>query len=94
MGEIGKYPVAFYYHSRCIQYWLTIIRVLDHRYHKVCYSMLKVLNERCRITWASHIRCMLDTYGFSFVWISQVVGDVDILMELFKTKLQERFKNA
>ena len=73
-----------------------MIRVPDHRYPKVYYSMLKVLNvnERCGITWASHIRCMLDTYGFSFVWISQVVGDVDILMKLFKTKLQERFKNT
>ena len=55
MVEIGEYPVAFYYHSRCIQYWLKIIRVPDHRYPKVCYSMLRVLNVRCRITWASHV---------------------------------------
>ena len=43
--------------------------------------MLKVLNERCRITWASQIRCLLERYGFRFVWISQGVGDVDIFME-------------
>ena len=48
--------------------------------------MLKVLNERCRITWASHKP--------GFVWISQGVGDVDIFMEIFKTKLQEHFKNT
>ena len=94
MREIGKYPVAFYYHSRCIKYWLKIIRIPDHRYPQVCYSMLIVLNERCRITWASHIRCLLERYGFSFVGISQGVGDVDIFKELFKTKLQERFKNT
>ena len=40
------------------------------RYPKVCYSMLKVLNERCRIIWASHIRFLLESNGFSFVWIS------------------------
>ena len=32
---------------------------------------------------------MLGTYGFSCVWIRQGVGDVDIFMELFKTKLQQ-----
>ena len=93
MAEIGKYPVAFYYHSRCITYWLKLIRSPDHRYPKVCYSMLKVLNERCKITWVSHIRCLLEIYGLSFVWISHGVG-VDIFMEIFKTKLQEHFKNT
>ena len=95
MGEIGKYPVSFYHHSRCIKYWLKIIRIIpDHRYPKVYYSMLKVLNERRRITWAYHIRCLSERYGFSFVWISQGVGDVDIFMEIFKTNPQEHFKNT
>ena len=57
MGEIGKYPVAFYYYSSFIKYWLEIIHIPDHIYLKVCYSMLKALDERCRITWASHIVC-------------------------------------
>ena len=91
---MGTYPVAFYYYSRCIKYWLKIIRIPVHRYPKVCYLMLKVLNKRCRTTWASHIRSLLGRYGLSFVWISQVVGDVDIFMEIFKTKLQEHFKNT
>ena len=56
--------------------------------------MLKVMNERCSITWASHNRCLLEKYGFSFVRISQGVGDVDRFMEMFKTKLQEHFKNT
>ena len=56
--------------------------------------MSKVLNERCRITLASHIRCLLERYGFNFGWISQGVGDVDIVMEIFKTKLHEHFKNT
>ena len=59
MGEIGKYPVAFYY-SRCIKYWFKMICMPDHRYPKVCYSMLKILDESGRITWASHIRCLLE----------------------------------
>ena len=72
----------------------TVICIPDHRYPEVCYLILKVLNERCRITWASHTRCLLEIYGFSFVWISQGVGDVDIFMEISKTKLQEHFKNT
>ena len=70
-----------------------MVCIPDHRYPKVFYSVLKVLNES-RITWASHIRCLLKRYGFGFVWISQGVGDVDIFMEIFKTKLQEHFKNT
>ena len=66
----------------------------DHRYPKVCYSMLKVLDESGTITWASHIRCLLERYGFSYVRISQGVGDVDVFMDFFKTKLQEHFKNT
>ena len=56
--------------------------------------MLKVLNEGGRITWASHNRCLLERYGFSYVWISQGVGDVDVFMEFLKTKLQAHFKNT
>ena len=60
---------------------------------KSVIRLLTVLNERCRITWASHIRCLLERYDFNFVWISQG-GDVDIFMEIFKTKLQEYFRNT
>ena len=61
----------------------------DHRYPNACYSMLKVLDERGRITWASHIRCLLEIYGFSYVRISQGVYGV-----FFKTKLHEHVKNT
>ena len=64
----------------------------DHRYFNVCYSMFKVLDERGRLTWASHIRYLLERYGFSFVWVCQGVGDVYMFMDLFKTKLHEYFK--
>ena len=50
-----------------------------------------VLDERGRITWASHIRCLLEKYSLSFVWISQGAGNVDIFMELYKIKLKEPF---
>ena len=52
----------------------------DHRRPKVCYSMLKVLDERGRVTWASHITYLLERYGFNFVWISQGVSDVHMFM--------------
>ena len=41
-----------------------------------------------RITWASHIRCLLKRYGFSYVWISQDVGD--LFMAFF---LQQSYRN-
>ena len=82
--EIGKYLVALHYYSRCIKYWFKFICMPDQRYPKVCYSMVKVLDERCRITWASNIRCLLGRYGFSYLWIIEGVGDVDVIMGILQ----------
>ena len=49
---------------------------------------------------AQQIHQIIEVYRYyllwrkSFVWISQGVGDVDVFMEIFKTKLQEHFKNT
>ena len=58
---------------------LSLYQILVYnKYSKICYSELTVLDERDRITGASHISGILERFGFSFDWAFQGVGDDDI----------------
>jgi len=46
--------------------------------------MLKSLDDAGRNCWATKIRTLLYKYGFSFVWISQDVGDANAFIRMFK----------
>jgi hypothetical protein len=61
----------------------------NHRYPNQCYKMLKDLDDAGRRTWASHIRELLFSYGFGYVWFAQGVGHEDNFIHLFKTRLQD-----
>lgn len=63
LGECGRLPIAVTYMSRCLNYWIKILQMENHRYPKQCYFMLKRLDETGKITWASHIKEMLFSLG-------------------------------
>ena len=46
-----------------------------HIYPKQCYVMFKILDEAWKITRASHIKEMIFTFGFGYVWLAQDVGN-------------------
>ena len=83
-GELGRYPLCLAYFIRCIKYWLKLTRMENFRYPKQSYLMLKNLDDRNRITWATSIRNLLCRYGFGYVWIAQEVGDIDNFNQIFK----------
>jgi len=49
--------------------------------------MLKSLDDADRICWATKIRTLLYKYGFSFIWISQDVGDTNAFIRMFKHRV-------
>ena len=49
--------------------------------------MLKSLDDADRNCWASKIRTLMYTYGFSFIWISQDVGDTNAFFRMFKHRV-------
>ena len=51
--------------------------------------MLKSIDDSSRTTWASHVRTLLFTYGFGFVWLSQEVGDDHIFLSQFKQRVSD-----
>lgn len=89
LGECGRLPIAVTYMSRCLNYWIKILQMENHRYPKQCYFMLKRLDETGKITWASHIKEMLFKFGFGYVWLAQEVGNSKYLLYLFSERIKD-----
>ena len=58
-----------------------------YRHPKKCYNMLKSLDDAGGNCWATKIRTLLYKYGFSFIWISQDVGDTNAVIRMFKHRV-------
>ena len=89
LGECGRVPIAITYMTRCLKYWIRLLHMERHRYPKQCYEMLKSLDSIGRVTWATHIKSLLFTYGFGYVWISQTVGRPETLIHLFQQRIKD-----
>ena len=59
----------------------------SHKYPKQCYNILKFLDDTGSNCWATKIRALLYKYGFSFIWICQDVGDVNLFIRMFKHRV-------
>jgi len=102
-GECGRLPLCTTYYINCIRYWCNfpfisfllfllffsflLLTMPLHRHPKQCYNMLKSLDDAGRICWATEIRTLLYKYGFSFIWISQDVGDNNAFIRMFKHRV-------
>ncbi len=89
LGECGRLPLCVTYHTNCIKYWCKLLQMPDHRYPKNCYLMLKQLDDAGRVTWAIHIKQLLFRYGFGYIWLSQDVGDIEVFVCTFKTRISD-----
>lgn len=87
LGECGRLPLCTTYYINCIRYWCNLLTMPTHRHPKQCYNMLKSLDDAGRNCWATKIRTLLYKYGFSFIWISQDVGDVNAFIRIFKHRV-------
>ena len=62
LGECVRLPLWVDY--RCINYWLKLLHMADHRYPKNCYFMSKDLDELDRRPWASSVKHHHYLYDF------------------------------
>jgi len=53
--------------------------------------MLKSIDDAGRISWATKVKSILFTYGFGYVWISQEIGDCDMFIIFFRSRLIDCF---
>jgi hypothetical protein len=90
-GETGRYPLYINSAVRCIRYWLKLQTLDASRLAKQAYIMLKNLDERGKVCWATHIKNSLYRLGFGFVWLQQNVGCIRSFLVLFKQRMVDNF---
>ena len=93
-GECGRFPIFINSATRCINYWIKLTTMHNGRIPRKAYEMLLNLDNLGYDTWASKIRCLLFSYGFGFVWMSQMVGNRVSFIRTFKTRLVDIFKQG
>eukprot|EP00745_Piridium_sociabile_P032248 TRINITY_DN54259_c0_g1_i1.p1 TRINITY_DN54259_c0_g1~~TRINITY_DN54259_c0_g1_i1.p1 ORF type:complete len:488 (+),score=9.92 TRINITY_DN54259_c0_g1_i1:311-1774(+) len=89
LGECGRFPIHIDAFLRMIKYWTKLLYMPDHRYPKQCYMMLQVHDVSGRTNWATHIRKLLCTHGFGYVWAMQDCGDIMSFLNAFKLRLRD-----
>ncbi|XP_071115244.1 uncharacterized protein [Haliotis cracherodii] len=94
LAECGRNGLHVDYHMKCVKYWCKLIRMNDERYPRQCYLLMKKLDECGRITWATHVKYLLDIYGFGNVWFEQNIGDVKCFLQLFRQRLLDCNKQS
>ena len=86
-GDFGRFPIYINSYIRCISYWLKITRMPDDRLPAQAYKMLLRLDKKGKLSWASNIRKILNTYGFTYVWHNQGVGCITSFLKSFKQRI-------
>jgi hypothetical protein len=90
-GELNRYPVLVLSAVRSIAYWLRLCSLPNNRFASMAYQMLKSLDERGKNTWVTHVKNLLCSSGFGYVWISQEVGNHKAFLAEFKQRMIDCF---
>ena len=84
-GESGRYPLYIDSTLSVIRYWFTLQKMDVNRipyqvYKMLCNSSFRKKSEQKN--WVYMVKCILDTYGFSFVWLHGVGNEKMFLKSL------------
>lgn len=90
-GDIGRYPLYIASAVKLIKYWFKLLSMSRDRLPRQAYDMLLGLDERGKQCWASEVRVLLFSAGFSEVWLHQGVGNINQFITTFKQRLMEFF---
>ena len=85
--ETGRYPLYIQTHTKCLKYWLTLLRMPETRIPKMTYLMLLDLHYKDKRNWATDVCYTLYRYGFGYVWENQGVEDVNGFLVAFRQRL-------
>ena len=96
-GELGRFPLIIVRKLRMLKYWQNILNMNNHMLTKQVYILLKNdadlnISYIKESNWASQIKKMLDTLGFSDIWIHQF--EIDIPFDLIKQRLTDTYKQS
>ena len=63
----------------------------DSRYVKKCYNMLKVLDDYGQTNWVSHVKKLLQSNGYGYIWTNQSVNNQRSFVSAFSQRLKDQF---
>ena len=92
LGECGRFPIYIDALVRMIKYWNRLLTMPDGRYPKQCYKMLLKHDLAGRKNWVTHLRILLCTHGFGYVWEMQATIDTASFIKTFKNRLLDSFR--
>ncbi|XP_053375235.1 uncharacterized protein LOC128547230 [Mercenaria mercenaria] len=89
-SELGRYPLYVNRYVRIIKYWLKVVKSDNIFIQSLYYSLVSDI-EMGRTNWASNVKHLLDSYGFSYVWINPDIVDLNTFHIVFKNRVIENF---
>ena len=89
-GKWGRYPLYISRYVRIIKYWTKVIQT-ETIITKSLYDVMMQQMKKCVVSWASKVKYLLDTYGFSYVWNAQNSINHDYFLYTFKKRLVDEF---
>ena len=92
-GELGRTPMKNTFYINVIKYWCKILQMEPIKYAKILCNTLLEYEENNNDTksWAYNVKILLQSIGFSHVWIYQGVGDIDMFLLAFKERIRDVF---
>ena len=89
-SELGRYPLFINRFVKIIKYWCNIVSSANILLTKMYHCLLETSINRNN--WVYNVTTLLDTHGFSHVWINPNSINLKTFHLIFKQRLQETFK--
>ena len=86
-GEFGRKRLIHYRFCRIIKYWIKLLNENCNPILKIAYNEQLRLDSAGHNVWASDVRVLLCSLGFSELWHSQSVPNQNIFFKEFKERL-------
>ena len=90
-GELGRFPLYINSAIRCFKYWMKLLKLDEARLPRQAYIMLKNLDEKGKVCWATYVKETLFKLGFGIVWVEQSVGNEKQFLSEVKQRMIDIF---
>ena len=89
LGECGRKRMYVLCYTKCIKYWLKLIKLREGSLLKSCYNLAYNQCQAGRCNWAKDVKNILYSFGFGFVWDRQNVENEKVFLDEFTIRLSD-----
>ena len=88
-AETGRYPFSVHINKCMLKFWFKILNSDHDKLIYIVYHHLLTSNVKCE--WLTHIKKILNTNGFPYVWENQGVLNEKQFLCLFEQRSKDIF---